>query len=64
VPVTASAPASAPGQAYRQAARAVLAGLSSAPAKRKGAIKEFVRADMRDTLRTLRLRRPDAPSGR
>jgi chromosome partitioning protein len=64
VPVTASAPASAPGQAYRQAARAVLAGLGSSPAKRKGAIKDFVRADMRDTLRTLRLRRPGAPSGR
>jgi chromosome partitioning protein len=64
VPVTASAPGSSPGHAYRQAARAVLAGFGSAPAKRKGAIKEFVRADMRDTLRSLRLRRPGAPSGR
>jgi chromosome partitioning protein len=57
IPVTARDPASPPAQAYRSAARAVLAQLGQAPAKRKGAVRDFVRADMRTALRSLR-RRP------
>jgi chromosome partitioning protein len=56
VPVMARDPGSAPALAYRSAARAVLAGLGQAPAKRKGAVGDFVRADMRSALRSLRRR--------
>jgi chromosome partitioning protein len=54
VPVTAREPSSRPAQAYRVAARAVLAQLGEPPAKRKGAVKDFVRADMRSALHELR----------
>ena len=54
VPVTAREPSSRPAQAYREAARAVLAQLGEPPAKRKGAVKDFVRADMRSALQALR----------
>ena len=54
VPVVARDPSSRPAQAYRVAARAVLAQLGEPPAKRKGAVKDFVRADMRSALQILR----------
>ena len=38
-------------------ARALLGQLGQAPAKRKGAVRDFVRADMRSALQSLR-RRP------
>jgi chromosome partitioning protein len=54
VPLVAREPSSPPALAYRTAARGVLAQLGQAPAKRKGAVKEFVRADMRSALQSLR----------
>jgi chromosome partitioning protein len=59
VPVAAREPGTAPAKAYRAAARALLGQLGQAPAKRKGAVGEFVRADMRTALQSLR-RRPGA----
>ena len=46
--------ASRPAVAYRAAARGVLAQLGAAPPKRKGAVRDFVRADMRSSLQSLR----------
>ncbi|HEY1479049.1 MAG TPA: ParA family protein [Gaiellales bacterium] len=54
VPVVAREPASAPAKAYRAAASAVLGQLGSTPVKRKGAVRDFVRADMRTALQSLR----------
>jgi chromosome partitioning protein len=54
VPLVAREAASPPALAYRSAARAVLAQLGQAPAKRKGAVRDFVRSDMRAALRSLR----------
>jgi chromosome partitioning protein len=54
VPLVAREPASPPALAYRSAARAVLAQLGQAPTKRKGAVREFVRSDMRAALRSVR----------
>ena len=49
-----SASSTPPALAYRTAARGVLAQLGQAPAKRRGAVKDFVRADMRAALQSLR----------
>jgi chromosome partitioning protein len=49
-PITNVAPQSAAARAYREAARELLVGLSRRPAKRHGAVKAFVRADMREAL--------------
>jgi chromosome partitioning protein len=57
VPVAAREPGTQPAKAYRAAARALLAQLGQSPAKRKGAVRDFVRADMRTALQSLR-RRP------
>jgi chromosome partitioning protein len=54
VPVSAREPGTQPAKAYRAAARAVLAQLGQAPAKRKGAVRDFVRSDMRAALQSLR----------
>ena len=54
VPLVARDAASPPALAYRSAARAVLAQLGQTPAKRKGAVRDFVRSDMRAALRSLR----------
>jgi chromosome partitioning protein len=54
VPLVAREAASPPALAYRTAARGVLAQLGSAPAKRKGSVRDFVRADMRSALQNLR----------
>jgi chromosome partitioning protein len=54
VPLVARDASSTPALAYRTAARGILAGLGSAPAKRKGAVRDFVRADMRSALQNLR----------
>jgi chromosome partitioning protein len=53
VPVSTLAPRSAAARAYQQTARELLVRLSRGPAKR-GAVKSFVRADMREALRTRR----------
>jgi chromosome partitioning protein len=53
-PVTTVAPRSAAARAYRDAARELLVLLSRRPAKRGGAVKSFVRADMREALRAQR----------
>jgi chromosome partitioning protein len=54
VPLVARDAASPPAVAYRAAARGVLAQLGAAPPKRKGAVRDFVRADMRSSLQSLR----------
>jgi hypothetical protein len=54
VPLVAREAASSPALAYRSAARAVLAQLGQPPTKRKGAVREFVRSDMRAALQSLR----------
>jgi chromosome partitioning protein len=54
VPLAAKEPASLPALAYRSAARAVLGQLGQAPRKRKGVVRDFVRADMRSALQLLR----------
>ena len=54
VPLVARDAASPPALAYRSAARAVLARLGQTPAKRRGAVRDFVRSDMRAALRSLR----------
>jgi chromosome partitioning protein len=54
VPLVARDAASAPALAYRAAARAVLAQLGSAPVKRRGSVRDFVRSDMRSALQNLR----------
>jgi chromosome partitioning protein len=59
VPLVAKEPASPPALAYRSAARGILAQLGQAPRKRKGAVRDFVRADMRSALQLLR--RTSAP---
>jgi chromosome partitioning protein len=59
VPLVAKEPASLPALAYRSAARGVLAQLGQAPRKRKGVVRDFVRADMRSELQVLR--RTSAP---
>ena len=59
VPVALGAPRSAPAIAYNEAATALAAALDRAPKKakatRRPAVKKFVRADMRDSLREIRL---------
>jgi chromosome partitioning protein len=59
VPVALGAPRSAPAIAYAEAATALAAALDRAPKKskatRRPAVKKFVRADMRDSLREIRL---------
>jgi chromosome partitioning protein len=54
VPLVAKEPASPPALAYRSAARGILAELGQAPRKRKGVLRDFVRADMRSELQVLR----------
>ena len=54
VPLVAREAASPPALAYRSAARGVLAQLGQAPTKRKGAVRDFVRSDMRAALQSLR----------
>jgi chromosome partitioning protein len=60
VPVVVGAPHSTAAIAYRTASDDLVARLGRKPAKRHGALKRFVRADMREALLTLR-RRPPAP---
>ena len=59
MPVALGAPRSAPAIAYNEAATALAAALDRAPKKakatRRPAVKKFVRADMRDSLREIRL---------
>jgi chromosome partitioning protein len=62
VPVAAREPGSLPAKAYRAAARSVLGQLGQAPPKRKGAVGEFVRADMRTALQSLRHRPAAGPN--
>jgi cellulose biosynthesis protein BcsQ len=59
-PVTAIAPRSSAARAYRDAARELLVRLSRRPEKHGGAVKAFVRSDMREALRDMR--RPQRPS--
>ncbi len=58
VPVALGAPHSAPAIAYGEAAAALAAALDDAPekvkAKRRPAVKKFVRADLRDALLAIR----------
>jgi len=59
VPAVVGAPRSAAATAYRTACDDLVARLGRKPAKRHGALKGFVRADMREALMTLRSRRPE-----
>ena len=54
VPLVARESGSPPALAYRSAARGVLGQLGAAPPKRKGAVRDFVRADMRSALQKMR----------
>ena len=60
LPIALTAPQTAPAQAYAEAAAALHAALRGAPPKkraevrRRPAVKQFVRADMREALRDLR----------
>jgi chromosome partitioning protein len=60
VPVVIGAPHSTAAIAYRTASADLVARLGRTPGKRHGALKRFVRADMREALLTLR-RHPPAP---
>ena len=65
VPVVVGAPRSTAAAAYRRAADDLVARLGRKAAKRHGALKGFVRADMRDafvTIRSNRLRPTDEGS--
>ena len=59
-PIALTAPQTAPAQAYAEAAAALAAALRGAPPKkraevaRRPAVKQFVRADMREALRDIR----------
>ena len=64
VPVTVAAPKSAPAMAYRAAARELLGRLGRKAPKHGRTVKVFVRADMREALREVRLRPPARRSGR
>jgi chromosome partitioning protein len=57
-PVVASAPRSTAAAAYRTASDDLVARLGRKPAKRHGALKTFVRSDMREALLEMRRRRP------
>jgi chromosome partitioning protein len=61
VPVTVAAPKSAPAMAYRAAARELLGRLGRKAPKHGRTVKVFVRADMREALREVRLRPAPAP---
>jgi len=54
VPVVVGAPHSTAADAYRRAADDLVGRLGRKPAKRHGALKGFVRADMRDAFVTIR----------
>jgi hypothetical protein len=64
VPVVVGAPRSSAAAAYRSASDDLTARLGRKPQKRRGALKGFVRADMRAALQEMRRRRPGeaAPS--
>lgn len=63
-PVVASAPRSGAAAAYRTAADDLAGRLGRKPAKRHGALKGFVRADMREALAAMRRRdRGQTPNG-
>ena len=57
-PVVASSPRSSAAAAYRTASDDLVARLGRKPPKRHGALKTFVRADMREALLEMRRRRP------
>jgi chromosome partitioning protein len=59
VPVVVAAPHSTAAIAYRTAGDDLLARIGRKPGKRHGALKRFVRADMREALLTLRRRPPE-----
>jgi len=59
VPVVVGAPHSTAAIAYRTAGDDLLARIGRKPGKRHGALKRFVRADMREALLTLRRRPPE-----
>jgi chromosome partitioning protein len=59
VPVVVGAPHSTAAIAYRTAGDDLLARIGRKPSKRHGALKRFVRADMREALLTLRRRPPE-----
>jgi chromosome partitioning protein len=58
VPVVVGAPRSSAAVAYRTACDDLVARLGRKPGKRHGALKGFVRADMREALVAIRRRRP------
>jgi chromosome partitioning protein len=58
VPVVVSAPRSTAAAAYRSASDDLIGRLGRKPQKRHGALKGFVRADMRAALQEMRRRRP------
>src|SRR4029078_7043002 len=60
VPVVVGAPHSTAAIAYRTAREDLLARIERKPGSRHGALKRFVRADMREALLTLRRRPPAA----
>jgi chromosome partitioning protein len=67
IPVVVGAPHSAAADAYRRACDDIVARLGRKATKRHGALKGFVRADMREafmTIRSSRLRPTDDGSGR
>jgi chromosome partitioning protein len=57
-PVVASSPRSSAAAAYRTASDDLVARLGRKPSKRHGALKTFVRSDMREALLEMRRRRP------
>src|SRR5439155_12517232 len=60
VPAVVGAPHSEAAAAYRGACDHILARLGRKPAKRHGALKGFVRADMREAFMTARRHRLEA----
>ncbi len=62
VPVVAGAPRSSAAAAYRGASDDIAARLGRKPVKRHGALKGFVRADMREALLAMRRRGREAPA--
>jgi chromosome partitioning protein len=60
VPVVVGAPRTTAAAAYRAATDDLVARLGRKPPKRHGALKGFVRADMREALVAMRARRPGA----
>jgi chromosome partitioning protein len=64
VPVVVGAPRSTAAAAYRTACDDLVARLGRKPGKRRGALKGFVRADMREAMTLLRRRpEPEPPPG-